>query len=197
MLPRTSTSRPSWVASPRPSGPTVAVPADTRWSSKRVTSSAYVAERPGAVDHRGEPHRAPRAEPHHEGVGCVLDVDHLVGTDGEPAIHSQLVQRRGRRRCHPVPVQVPPRRVLAEEGRPVVVVELRPEGTCQRPERVEGGPPVPLVAHRGQYGLGDELTQAVEADRQPAGRCGEPSRRRGRRLRTRRTCGPPAAVPGG
>ncbi len=98
---------------------------------------------------------------------------------------------------HPVSVQVPPGCVAGEEVGALVGAEPGPEVGRQRPEGVEGRPPVAGLAHRGGDALPHQPAHRREVGRRETGRLlGElgARRRRGRLRPGRVRGGHPAAA---
>ena len=135
------------------------------WGPVQLTTAATVRRRPDASGPAAR--RASRPQPA------------LRRCRPEGAGAAQPGDRGGGGRGHPVPVQVPPGRVVADQARAVGRVEPAPERGGQRAQRVERGSPVAAVADGGGDGVADEGAQTVGVGRGAAG-CvlGQGSRRR-------------------
>ena len=170
--PDASTSRPPWVRSPRPNGPGTAVPlasrSSIRGSATRRTSPCGPVQLTTASTVRRRPEARTTTRPSRG----LLGGEHLVGADPEGAVGAHPGHGgRGAGR-HPVPVEVPPGRVGAEEVGALVRAEAGPQGCRQRAQGVEGGAPVAGLADGGGHGVADQGAQLVEVGGRCAGRDG-------------------------
>ena len=104
LVPRASTSRPSSVARPRPSGPGCRHAGGQQVVEERVACARTSPSGTGAVDHRGDPDDATRPQPHLEPPRTRADPDDLVGA--RPSAGRRAACRGGR----------PPRRAPSGAG---------------------------------------------------------------------------------